>query len=185
MLPDHIQISDDPGRDLRDFLSAKNYSKVILLVDENTAAHCYPQLSQTLGPHDLIQVKSGETHKNLSSCEHIWLKLTEFHADRHSVLIILGGGVLGDMGGFCAATFKRGIDFIMVPTTLLAQADASIGGKLGIDFQNFKNHLGVFRSPVFTLLHYGFLITLPENELRSGFAEVVKHALNSDEEIWN
>jgi 3-dehydroquinate synthase len=104
--------------------------------------------------------------------------------DRHSVLIIVGGGVVGDMGGFCAATYKRGIDFILIPTTLLSQVDASIGGKLGIDFRHFKNHIGVFKTPVFTVLYSGFLSTLPEAEKRSGFAEVIKHALISDAAAW-
>jgi 3-dehydroquinate synthase len=89
------------------------------------------------------------------------------------------------MGGFCAATYKRGIDFILIPTTLLAQADASIGGKLGIDFQHYKNQIGTFQEPAFTLLHSGFLNTLPQQELRSGFAEVIKHALISDKALWN
>jgi 3-dehydroquinate synthase len=104
--------------------------------------------------------------------------------DRHSCLVVLGGGVLGDMGGFCAATYKRGIDFILVPTTLLAQCDASIGGKLGIDFNHFKNHIGVFCLPTLTLLHGGFLKTLPKAELRSGFAEIIKHTLISDGAMW-
>ncbi len=97
----------------------------------------------------------------------------------------MGGGVLGDMGGFCAATYKRGIDFILVPTTLLAQTDASIGGKLGVDFNSFKNHIGVFQQPALTLLHSGFLKTLPQAELRSGFAEIIKHCLISDRAMWD
>jgi 3-dehydroquinate synthase len=99
-------------------------------------------------------------------------------------MVVVGGGVLGDMGGFCAATYKRGIDFVLIPTTLLAQVDASIGGKLGIDFQSFKNHIGVFQQPILTLLHTGFLKTLPLAELRSGFAEVIKHCLISDPKMW-
>jgi 3-dehydroquinate synthase len=97
----------------------------------------------------------------------------------------VGGGVLGDMGGFCAATYKRGIDFILVATTLLAQADASIGGKLAVDFNHFKNHIGVFQLPALTLLYSGFFESLPFSELRSGFAEVVKHTLISDRAMWN
>jgi 3-dehydroquinate synthase len=134
--------------------------------------------------HGNIEVASGEEHKNLSTCEHIWGGMTEQALDRHSALVIIGGGVLGDMGGFCAATYKRGIDFILVPTTLLSQVDASIGGKLGIDFRHFKNHIGVFKTPALTLIHSGFLDTLPEMERRSGFAEVIKHALIADAEAW-
>jgi 3-dehydroquinate synthase len=100
------------------------------------------------------------------------------------LLLILGGGVLGDMGGFCAATFKRGIDFMIIPTTLLAQVDASVGGKVGIDFLHFKNHIGVFCEPKATLIDSSLLKTLPERELRSGFAEVVKHCIISDPAMW-
>jgi 3-dehydroquinate synthase len=105
--------------------------------------------------------------------------------DRHSVLVVLGGGVLGDMGGFCAATFKRGIEFMLSPTTLLSQVDASIGGKLGVDFNHFKNHIGVFQTPALTVLHSGFLKTLSVREKRSGFAEIVKHCLISDKGMWD
>lgn len=114
----------------------------------------------------------------------IWEEMTEMALDRHSVLIVLGGGVLGDMGGFCAATYKRGIDFVLVPTTLLSQVDASIGGKLGVDFNSFKNHIGVFQQPALTLLYDGFLNTLPQSELRSGFAEIIKHCMISDGKMF-
>ncbi len=110
--------------------------------------------------------------------------LTEHQFDRHSLLVVLGGGVLGDLGGFCAATYKRGIDFVLMPTTLLSQVDASVGGKLGIDFLQFKNHIGVFCEPVATLICTSFLSTLPERELRSGFAEIIKHCLISDKNMW-
>jgi 3-dehydroquinate synthase len=110
--------------------------------------------------------------------------MTDLQLDRHALLVALGGGVLGDMGGFCAATFKRGIDFVLVPTTLLSQVDASIGGKLGIDFNSYKNHIGVFQLPALTMLYSGFLKTLPISELRSGFAEVIKHILISDGKRW-
>lgn len=157
----------------------------MVVADEHTGKECYPLIREALPAHTLITLQSGEEHKNLTSCTMLWQAMTEAHLDRHSVLIVIGGGVLGDMGGFCAATYKRGIDFILIPTTLLAQADASIGGKLGIDFNNFKNHIGVFQQPVFTLLYAGFLKTLPARELRSGFAEVIKHTLISDLELWN
>lgn len=185
MLPEHIVISSNPAKDLQTFLVRKAYTSVIVLTDENTAAQCYPTLKDSIQPHTRIEIKSGEENKSIESCNKIWETMTEANLDRHSVLIIIGGGVLCDMGGFCAATYKRGIDFIFVPTTLLAQADASIGGKLGIDFHNFKNQLGVFKEPALNLLHGGFLETLPGNELRSGFAEIIKHALIGDVELWN
>lgn len=183
-MPDNILFSFDPNHDLKGFLEVKKYSKLSVLVDENTFRHCYLLLQKSLPDHHVIKIQSGEEHKTLESCAIIWQAMTDQAMDRHSALIVIGGGVLGDMGGFCAATYKRGIDFILVPTTLLAQVDASIGGKLGIDFNHFKNHIGVFQHPALTLLHSGFLKTLPESELRSGFAEIVKHTLISDEKKW-
>src|SRR5687767_7069248 len=184
MAPDTILLSTNLKEDLSDFLSKKKYSSLTVLVDENTYLHCYPIIEPVLSNHFVIKVASGEGEKNLTTCVQIWQALTERAVDRHACLIILGGGVLGDMGGFCAATYKRGIDFILVPTTLLAQTDASIGGKLGVDFDSFKNHIGIFQQPALTLLYSGFLKTLPEAELRSGFAEIIKHCLISDQVMW-
>jgi 3-dehydroquinate synthase len=185
MLPDNILLSKNPQGDLQAFLSKKKYSKVVVLVDENTKKYCYPFIEKGLPPHFCIEVKSGEEQKTLSTCTFIWQAMTDQALDRHAVMIVLGGGVLGDMGGFCAATYKRGIDFILMATTLLAQADASIGGKLAVDFNHFKNHIGVFQLPALTLLCSEFFKTLPQGELRSGFAEVVKHALISDRAMWD
>jgi 3-dehydroquinate synthase len=184
MLPDNILFSTDPSNDLLAFLNKKKYSQLALLADENTAAVCYPVVRQNLPVHTLITVPAGEEAKNLTTCTEIWKQMTALQLDRHAVLMVLGGGVLGDMGGFCASTYKRGIDFILIPTTLLAQTDASIGGKLGIDFENLKNHIGVFQQPALTLLYSGFFKTLPLTELRSGFAEIIKHTLISDAVMW-
>lgn len=185
MLPEHIRLTQNPGEELAAFLSEKKYSQVVVVTDTNTKQHCYPLLKGYLPKHTVLETMSGEEFKNLETCTFLWQQLTALRIDRHAVLIVVGGGVLGDMAGFCAATYKRGIDFILVPTTLLAQADASIGGKLGIDFDNYKNHIGVFQQPALTLLYSGFLKTLPEHELRSGFAEVMKHALISENILWN
>jgi 3-dehydroquinate synthase len=185
MLPEHIRLTQSPGEALAAFLLKKKYSQIVVITDTNTKQHCYPLLKGHLPKHTVLETMSGEEFKNLETCTFLWQKLTDLRIDRHAVLIIVGGGVLGDMGGFCAATYKRGIDFVLVPTTLLAQADASIGGKLGIDFDNYKNHIGVFQQPTLTLLYSGFLKTLPESELRSGFAEVIKHTLISDNALWN
>jgi 3-dehydroquinate synthase len=162
----------------------QSYTQIAVLVDENTKVHCYPLLKDLLPTHQLIEIQSGEEQKNLETCTHIWKKLTEAEFDRKTLLINLGGGVIGDMGGFCAATYKRGIDFIQVPTTLLSQVDASVGGKLGIDFGAFKNHIGVFQEPIKVLVDTTFLRTLPFRELRSGFAEVIKHCLIADKQAW-
>lgn len=184
MLPAHIQLTSTPGLALAQFMASKKYSQVVVLTDNNTKEYCYPLIKDELPSHIIFETKAGEEHKNIESCLSIWQQLTDAQIDRHALLIVLGGGVLGDMGGFCAATYKRGIDFVLIPTTLLAQADASIGGKLGVDFNHFKNHIGVFQQPVITLLCSEFLKTLSIDELRSGFAEVIKHALISDVQLW-
>src|SRR5205823_1904744 len=114
-------------------------SKIFVLADENTKKHCYPKIKKHIPAHTAIQIKSGERNKTLRACETIWKKLTNENADRNSLLINLGGGVIGDTGGFAAGCYKRGIRFVNVPTTLLAMVDASVGAKTGIDFKNFKN----------------------------------------------
>jgi 3-dehydroquinate synthase len=161
------------------------FSKIAVLVDHNTSVHCYQKIKDQLPPHFLISIPEGEIHKNLQTCQIIWDALTNYEFDRNSLLINLGGGVVGDMGGFCAATFKRGITFVQAPTTLLAQVDASVGGKLGIDFRQYKNHIGVFAEPEAVWIDTAFLDTLPERELRSGFAEVIKHCLIADSQAWD
>ena len=164
-------------------LDISTYSKVAILVDENTKRDCLfklPQIENAL----IIEIKSGEEYKNISTCNFIWEQLTINNFDRNALLINLGGGVIGDMGGFCATTYKRGLEFIHIPTTLLAMVDASVGGKLGIDFKGFKNQIGLFNNPKAVLISSEFLETLAESELKSGFAEVVKHALISDNSLW-
>ncbi len=166
------------------FLAEINPTKLAVLVDEHTRRYCYPVVKPLLPRHTLISIKSGECEKHLGTCERVWQALTDAAFDRHGLLLNLGGGVIGDLGGFCAATYKRGIAFAQLPTTLLSQVDASVGGKLGVDFQGFKNHIGVFRVPDAVLIDPVFLQTLPPRELRSGFAEVVKHCLIADAAKW-
>lgn len=184
MNSNQILFTENAAETLSALLEQKSYSKVAVLIDENTFKYCYPLIEGTLPDHTVIKINSGEINKNLETCTHIWQLLTDEHFDRKSVLINLGGGVIGDMGGFCASTYKRGIDFINVPTTLLSQVDASVGGKLGIDFNGFKNHIGLFKEPGHIIIDLHFLETLPERELRSGFAEVIKHHLIADREGW-
>ena len=125
-------------------------------------------------------VSAGEKNKNLSTCSAIWSAMTAAALDRKALFINIGGGVIGDMGGFCASIYKRGIRFINIPTTLLSQVDASVGGKLGVDFEGLKNHLGTFNEPETVMISPEFLSTLPEEELRSGYAEIIKHGLIQD-----
>lgn len=167
------------------FLAENQYAQIAVLVDENTNKHCLPRLESCLPKGYLkIQIKSGEHHKNLFTCEKVWGQMTKANMDRHGLVINLGGGVIGDLGGFCASTYKRGIDFIQIPTTLLAQVDASVGGKLGIDFHHFKNHIGVFQLPKTVLIDPEFIQTLPENQKLSGYAEIIKHCLIRDVHKW-
>lgn len=165
-------------------LDVSAYSKVAILVDENTKRDCLNKLPK-FDNSIIIEIKSGEENKNITTCNFIWEKLTEHNFDRNSLLLNLGGGVIGDMGGFCASTYKRGIDFIQIPTTLLAMVDASVGGKLGIDFNGLKNQVGLFSNPKSVIINSEFLNTLDDNQIKSGFAEVVKHALICDDKLWN
>ena len=162
----NVEITNDIKASLITFLNGNSYSSIALLCDENSYKFCLPRLIDCLPEHWLIQIESGEENKTIDTCQQIWQALTEGNFDRNSLLINLGGGVIGDMGGFAAATFKRGIDFINIPTTLLAQVDASVGGKLGIDFMGFKNHIGLFKEPEVILIDSVFFDTLPELEIR-------------------
>jgi 3-dehydroquinate synthase len=173
-------------QELKHFLLKKKYSKVFVLVDSNTEIHCLPLLQDALVDieFDLIEVTPGEESKNIDFCIGIWKMLLDFGADRNSILINLGGGVITDMGGFAASTFKRGIDFVQVPTTLLSQVDASIGGKTGIDMDNVKNIIGTFTQPKAVFIHNAFLSSLDPRELRSGYAEVIKHGLIYDADLF-
>jgi 3-dehydroquinate synthase len=173
-------------QELLRFIEHLQPSKIGVLVDDNTERDCWPILSALNHSQNwtLIRIPPGEVHKNLDTCQFIWTRMMELGFDRHSLLLNLGGGVIGDMGGFCAATFKRGIPFIQIPTTLLSQVDASIGGKLGIDFADLKNSIGLFRDPELVFIHTGFLATLPARELRSGFSEMIKHALIAEQSLW-
>lgn len=184
MIPNNVLITESLDDEINRVLGSKNYSKVAVLVDENTERYCLPRISDLIGDHWLIKIQSGEENKHINTCNQIWGALTEASFDRKSLLINLGGGVIGDMGGFCAATYKRGIDFVNLPTTLLSQVDASVGGKLGVDFDGLKNHIGVFKDPESVIIATDFLKTLSQEELRSGFAEVIKHALIADEQYW-
>jgi len=181
-LPSYLTITNNLTQELEAAISTIKPDKIALLVDEHTKKHCLPFLEISFD--SLIEIKSGEAQKNLNTCKLIWENLTALNFSRNSLLINLGGGVIGDMGGFAAATYKRGISFIHLPTTLLSQIDAGIGGKLGIDFGGLKNHIGVFKNPNNVIICPEFLNTLPEREIKSGFAEIIKHGLIYDSGYW-
>jgi 3-dehydroquinate synthase len=163
------------------------YHKIFVLVDENTEKYCLPVLQKklpSLAFDGIIRIKSGELNKNVYTATAIWKQLTGFHAERHALLVNLGGGVITDMGGFTAATYKRGIDFVNIPTTLLGQVDAAIGSKTGIDFDTYKNQVGLFADPRAVIIDPVFLKTLNSTFMRSGFAEMLKYALIADVPLW-
>ena len=167
-------------------LKINEYSSVFILVDTNTKKNCFSRfINQTrLDNPKIIFMRAGEENKNIQTCEELWNQLSELGADRNSVLINLGGGVVTDLGGFVACTFKRGIDFYNIPTTLLAMVDASVGGKTGIDLGSLKNQIGIIREPKQVIIDSQWLETLPKKELRSGFAEMLKHGLIADPSYW-
>src|SRR5476651_2399020 len=173
--------------ELADFIEKGNYSKYFILTDEHTGKYCLPIIQNFLGEganYDLIEINAGEQSKTIDFCVGIWKMLIDFGADRNSLMINLGGGVITDMGGFAASTYKRGIDFVHVPTTLLSQVDASVGGKTGIDINSIKNIIGTFTQPKAVLINYNYLKTLPERQILSGLAEMLKHGLIVDAAFW-
>lgn len=173
---------------LQNLLQPEAYSKIFVLVDENTNEYCLPYFLANLPTEieiEIIEIEAGEEHKNMYTCMDLWHTLIDLEADRKSILLNLGGGVVTDIGGFVASTFKRGIEFINIPTTLLAMVDASIGGKNGVDLGNLKNQIGVINEPKSVIVLSKFLETLPSNQMRSGLAEMLKHGLIYDKSYWN
>lgn len=185
-----VFLGNDTFYQVGKFLSRSNKSteiKIFVLVDSNTKEHCLPLLQKGVLAFQnsiVLEVQPGEASKDIGVIIKLWNDLTSHGADRSSLLVNLGGGVVTDIGGFTAATYMRGIDFINIPTTLLAMVDASVGGKNGINFGGFKNQVGTFDEPKAVFASPVFLRTLPESEMRSGFAEVIKHALIADSIKW-
>jgi len=160
----------------------------IIIADENTFEYCWPKVlgsSEKLNEAEIIQLESGEEHKNLEVCTQVWMALSEMKLSRNDVIINLGGGVITDLGGFVANTFKRGVSFIQVPTSLLAMVDASVGGKVGVDLAGLKNLVGNFATPELVIIDVDFLDSLPQNQLKCGYAEVLKHGLILDRGYWD
>lgn len=184
-----VFVSTDISKEINLFLKGtKNkYSKLFILVDENTIQHCYPQLVEKIGAFkeaEIFEIESGEENKTIEVCIQLWEALSEYKADRNSLFVNLGGGVISDLGGFVASTFKRGIDFINIPTTLLSQVDASVGGKAGVDLNSLKNEIGVYNNPKAVFINSDFINTLHIRHIQSGFAEIIKHALIFDANYW-
>ncbi|MFC2127650.1 3-dehydroquinate synthase, partial [Bacteroidota bacterium] len=183
-----VHFQDNAYIQLNNYLANNSHSLIFILVDENTNRDCLPKLMGEMATDttlEIIEIESGEVNKNLETCTGLWNVLTELGADRKSLLINLGGGVITDMGGFIASTFKRGISFINIPTTLLSMVDASVGGKTGVDLGVLKNQIGIFSDPEMVLIDLDYLNTVSEEEIISGTAEIIKHGLIYDKNLFN
>ena len=181
-----VILSKNMATELAVAISECEHEQLFVLTDDTTRQHCWPLISRFLclrGAH-LISILPTDTNKNLESLAHVWRELEAGRGTRHSLLINLGGGMVTDLGGFAASTFKRGIDFINLPTTLLAMVDASVGGKTGINFNGLKNEIGVFNEARYVIMDTAFLHTLDTKNLLSGYAEMLKHGLIANEAIW-
>ena len=181
-----VVISGNLERDLVNAISECEHDRIFVLTDETTQQLCWPKIKnfKALKNSTPIISKATDTHKNLDTLSQVWQALSNGGATRHSLMINLGGGMVTDLGGFAASTFKRGIDFINIPTTLLAMVDASVGGKTGINFGGLKNEIGVFSDSRFVIINTQFLDTLDHDNICSGYAEMLKHGLISDERTW-
>lgn len=181
-----VIICKDLNIELTAFLKELKFDKVFILTDENTLKNCYPALQKIpiLSQAPVFTVGAGDTHKNIAEVSQLWTRLCEGGASRNSLLINLGGGMITDMGGFVGATFKRGIQTINIPTTLMASVDAAVGGKTGINFNGLKNEIGSFYPPLCVFIYNRFLRTLDQANILSGYAEMIKHALISSRDVY-
>ena len=168
-------------------LVSGNYDKVFTFTDKNTRLHCLPIINSCEATRNAyhITIDASDTNKTLESAVHVWRELSDNGCTRHSCMVNVGGGMVTDLGGFAASCFKRGIDFINVPTTLLAMVDASVGGKTGINFNGLKNEIGVFSNAEYVLIDTVFLKTLDSENICSGYAEMLKHGLISNDKMWS
>lgn len=182
-----IIVSQTAENELSNWINSMAYSKIFILVDENTHAHCLTKFLKNFPtelPIEVIEIPAGEENKTITTCVQVWESLAYLKADRNSVLINLGGGVVTDLGGFIASTYRRGIDFFHFPTSLLAMVDAAIGGKNGVDLGSLKNQVGVIQFPTKVYVNTTYLNTLPPKEMKSGLAEMLKHGLIKDLAYW-
>lgn len=181
-----VIISRHLKTELAEAITECEHDRIFVLVDETTNKLCWALVKDYLCLKDAQTIVIGATdrRKNLDTLVHVWESLQQGKATRHSLLINLGGGMVTDLGGFAASTYKRGINFINIPTTLLAMVDASVGGKTGINFGGLKNEIGVFNDAEFVLLDTNWLRTLDEANIRSGYAEMLKHGLIADDTMW-
>ncbi len=182
-----IYFNNNRYNKLFDFIKSENYSKIFIHLDSNTKNLCLDVFLNQIDKivYQTLVSKAGEQHKNIKSCLSLWNSLSKLKADRKSLIINLGGGVVCDMGGFIASTFKRGVDYINIPTTLLSMVDASVGSKTGIDLGVLKNQIGTFYDPKMVIIDTLYLETLRDRELLSGYAEIFKHSIISNTNTFN
>lgn len=182
-----IIISNCLEAELSSLIQLYNPDKIFVIVDNTTQICCLPEICNIpqLNTAEIILIGSTDINKNIDTLTYVWKCLSDKKATRHSLVINLGGGMVTDLGGFAASTFKRGVKFINIPTTLLAMVDASVGGKTGINFNGLKNEIGVFNNSDAVIIDTSFLKTLDSENICSGYAEMIKHGLISKEEIWN
>ena len=186
MNPQKVVMSQNLEEALTAAIATCEKDRIFILADETTQQLCLPLVEgfACLKGAQRITIGATDTHKTLDSLSHVWEALGEGGATRHSLLINIGGGMVTDLGGFAASTFKRGINYINIPTTLLSMVDASVGGKTGINFRGLKNEIGVFNNAETVILDTQFLKTLDQDNILSGYAEMLKHGLISDEKMW-
>lgn len=182
-----IIISKNISEAITTEVSLCEHDKIFIIADDTTAEKCLPSIKDisALTDAELITIRPTDSHKSLDALASVWKALSDKHATRHSCVINLGGGMVTDLGGFAASTFKRGVNFINIPTTLLAMVDASVGGKTGINFNGLKNEIGVFNNSNAVIIDTDFLKTLDKENLCSGYAEMLKHGLISDRAMWS
>lgn len=181
-----VIITNNATEELENIISESKNDKFFILTDSNTNKNCLNMLhcSEPIANAHIITIKADDTNKNIESTAHVWKELSDNGCTRHSCLINIGGGMVTDLGGFAASTFKRGIDFINIPTTLLSMVDASVGGKTGINFNGLKNEIGVFNDAKAVIIDTAFLKTLDQHNICSGYAEMLKHSLLKDNKMW-
>jgi len=182
-----LHFNNSAYKKLNSFIEKNNFSKIAIITDTNTRLLCLDKFYAKFNKkNDLVNIcfAAGEKNKNLSTCKDLWNSLSTHGLDRSSLIINLGGGVVTDLGGFVSSTFLRGIQFVNIPTTLLSMVDASIGGKTGIDLNNIKNQIGVINDPSMVIVDPDFLETLPLEQIKSGFSEMIKHSLITGDSYW-
>ena len=186
MSPQKVIIADSLEQTLTQAVGECEHDRIFLLADETTVRACVPLIAgfDCLKGAQTIVIGATDTHKTIASLAHVWEALGNGGATRHTLLINIGGGMVTDLGGFAASTFKRGINYINIPTTLLSMVDASVGGKTGINFNGLKNEIGVFNNAASVILDTQFLKTLDQENILSGYAEMLKHGLISNEKMW-